>query len=132
MGIRRQWKIVKLSQLAMDEQVRGSLIESIMRRKKAQVTMFAWSASDDYAPQAFFSEHDAVRDWYVKKRIWEEDICPSGVVLHTWKMGVDELLRCAKNGEVRNVPIPPTVEMDVGIIPSTLHEDMQRTLESMA
>jgi hypothetical protein len=134
MGIRRQWKIVKLSQLSTDESVRNRLIESIMRRQKAQVQLYAWdtNAACDATPRAFFSENEAVRDWYVKTRVWEEAKCPSGVVLRKWSMGVDELLQYVKEGEVRNVPIPPTVEMDVGIIPSTLHEDMQQTLKKQA
>ena len=129
MGIRRQWKIAKISQISMDSGMRSGLIESIMRRKKTPVMLYAWDANDGTATRAFFTEHEAVRDWYAKKHIWEEEKCPSGVVLHKWLAGVDDILRYAEGGEVRNVPLPPTVEMDVGIVPSSLHMDMQRCID---
>jgi len=129
MGVKRQWKIQKLAGLPITEEARQQLITDIMRRKKPSVTLHAWDVHGGIATEAFFTQEEAIHDWYVKNNLWEKDDIPKGVLLYEGAISVDELIRHSNETHVQNVPFLGLDKIHVGISPSALHEDMQRTLK---
>lgn len=131
MGVRRQWKVLKLSKIEMTGDTRAKLIEAITRKKNIQVALYAWSTDpiQHVAQEAFFTEQAAVKNWLLQKGTWEMASPPAGVPLYKWKMGVDDIMEHIHDMKLRNVPMPLTTEMSVGIVPSSLYEDVQRSLK---
>jgi hypothetical protein len=129
MGVKRHWKIQKLAQLPLSEETRAQLIQDIMRRKQPHVPVYAWDVSNGIAQKVFVTKNEAIKDWYVNKRIWEQEAPTCGVLLHSWKVKVDELLQNSKNTKLRNMALPEDAIMDVTVIPSSLQEDIRRTLK---
>lgn len=129
MGVKRQWKIQKLTALPIAENVRNELITDIMRRKKPSIRVYAWNVHEGVAEKAFFQQQAAIYDWYTQKKLWEAEDMPKGVLLYEWRVSVDEMLKCYKQEMILNLPVSQETEINVGISPSDLHEDMQRILE---
>lgn len=129
MGVKRQWKIQKLTALPIAEDVRNQLITDIMRRKKPNIRVYAWNVHEGVAEKAFFQKQLAVYDWYTQKKLWESDDIPKGVLLYEWTVSVDEMLKHFKQEMILNLPVSQSTKVNVGITPSSLHEDMQRILE---
>lgn len=129
MGVKRQWKIQKLAGLPISEESRQQLITDIMRRKKPSITLYAWDVRRNVAEEAFFTQEAAIHNWYVKNKLWEETDIPKGVLLYEGLISVDELIRHSNETHVQNVPFNDSLEIHVGIPPSALHGDMQRTLK---
>jgi len=134
MGVRRQWKVLKLSQVEMDSDTRVKLIEAITRKKDIQVTLYAWDVDplQQVAREAFFTEQAAIKDWFLQKRLWEADTPPPGVTLRKWAIGVDDIMGNIHNMKLRNIPLSLNAEIRVGIIPSSLYEDLQRSLKKQS
>lgn len=118
----------------MDEEVRGQLIKDIISRKHPAIQLYAWEVHHDgphlVADQAFFNQQEAIKSWYINNRMWEQADPPAGVVVYSWKSGVDDIVKHAKGASVREMRIPRKREMDVAILPSSVQEDMQRTLKN--
>lgn len=129
MGVKRQWKIQKLAGLPISEEARQQLITDIMRRKKPSITLYAWDVQGAVAKEAFFTQEAAIHDWYVKNNLWEEEDIPKGVLLYEGATSIDQLLRHSIETHVQNVELTGSQKIHVGISPSALHEDMQRTLK---
>lgn len=131
MGVRRQWKILKLANIEMDGNTRAKLIEAITRKKNIQVTLYAWDIDSIHqiAQEAFFTEQAAMKNWLLQKRIWEMVSAPTGIPLYSWKISADDIMEHIHDMKLRNVPMPLTTEMSVGIVPSSLYEDLQRSLK---
>ena len=128
MSVKRQWKVMKLAGLPIDEEVRKELVEGILRHKKPKISLFAWNVSSGIAEEAFFSSREAVNNWYVSQKIWEKNVIPKGIIVHTWKTNVDDILQHTANNSVRNISLTESQEIQVGISPSELHEELQQTL----
>ena len=128
MGVKRQWKIQKITSLPIAEEVRNQLITDIMRRKKPTIRVCAWDVHDGIAEEAFFQQQTAIYDWYTKQRLWEAKTPPKGVLIYEWPVPVDILLRSAEKEKIVKVPVSQERKFHVGISPSSLHEDMQRIL----
>jgi hypothetical protein len=136
MGVKRQWKVMKLRQLPMDESVRGQLIKDIISHKHPSTQLYAWDVHHEgvhlVAKQAFFNRQEAVRNWYVTNKLWEQESPPSGIVVYAWKTDVDNIIKHAKDASVREIQLPRKREMDVAILPSSVQEDIQRTLQNQS
>lgn len=129
MGVKRQWKIKKLSELSIQEDVRQQLITDIMRRKSPQIHLYAWDVHTNVAEEAFFDQTSAVKDWYIKNRMWEKEACPLGILLYECAVSIDTLLKHSNASHITHLPLPLAQKIHVAISPSALHEDMQRTLK---
>lgn len=122
---------MKLAGLPIEEDVRKQLVADILRRKQPTINLFAWNVSSSgIAEEAFFSPRETVKNWYVSQKIWEKKNIPRGIVVHTWKTHVDEILKHTSNNSVRNISLTESKKISVGISPSELHEELQRTLEN--
>jgi hypothetical protein len=130
MGVKRQWKIKKLTELAIDPEVRQQLITDIMRRKSPRIRLYAWDVHTGTAKEAFFDQKNAVKNWYVNNRLWEQEECPKGVLLYEWAESIDQILKHSNETHIKNIPISSAQKIHVAISPSSLHEDMQRTLKN--
>jgi hypothetical protein len=130
MGVKRQWKIQKLAGLPISEESRQQLITDIMRRKKPSITLYAWDVRGNRASEAFYTQEAAIHDWYVKNKLWENKDMPKGVLLYEGVISVDELIRHSTETHVQDVELSGSLEIHVGISPSALHRDMQRTLKN--
>jgi len=129
MGVKRQWKVMKLRSLSINEDIRKQLIHDIISRKNPTISLYAWNVRDDIAEEAFFAQRDALRDWYLKNRKWESETESTGVLVHHWKVDANQLLKHVSSGRVRNAPLAENADVDVAVIPSSLQLDMQRTLQ---
>lgn len=131
MGVRRQWKILKITQIEMDSSTRAKLIEAITRKKKTHLTLYAWDVHPikKVAKEAFFTEQAAVKNWFIQKRLWEVQTPPSGVVLHKWVMSADDILSHIHDMKLCDVPTSLNAETSVGIVPSSLYEELQQSLK---
>jgi len=136
MSVKRQWRVMKLRQLSMDESVRAQLIKDIISRKHPTIQLYAWKVRHKgvnlIAEQAFFNRQEAIKDWYMAKRVWENEEPPSGVVIYAWKMCVDDIIKHADGTTLREMKLPRQREMDVVIPPSSIQEDIQRTLQNQS
>ncbi len=130
MGVKRQWKIQKLAGLPISEESRQQLITDIMRRKRPSITLYAWDVHGNRATEAFYTQEAAIHDWYVKNKLWESEDMPKGVLLYEGVISVDELIRHSNETHVQDVDLCGSLEIHVGISPSELHRDMQRTLKN--
>lgn len=130
MGVKRQWKVMKLRSLAINEDTRKRLIHDIISRKKPTISLYAWDVHNGIAEEAFFVQRDALRDWYLKQRKWESETESTGVLVHHWKVDVNQLLKHVTKGRVRNAPLAETSDVDVAVMPSSLQLDIQRTLKN--
>lgn len=134
MGVKRQWKVMKLRQLPIEEAVRAQLVKDIIRRKQPVVQLYAWDVHHEgvhlMAKQAFFNQQEALKNWYISKRLWEKEDPPSGVVVYAWKTNVDDITKHAKGTTLREMALPRKREMDVAILPSSIQEDIQQTLQN--
>ena len=126
MGVRRQWKIQRITSLPIREEVRQQLVADIMRRKQPAITLYAWDVHDGTASEAFFTQEAAIHNWYVKNNLWEKEDIPKGVLIYEAVISVDQLLQHSTETHVQNVALPDLRKIHVGISPSALHEDMQR------
>jgi len=131
MSVKRQWKVAKLSQLSIDPGVRRGLIEAVLKRSKKQVMLYAWKVNSAYnlAERAFFTQTEALTDWYLINRVWETTQEKPATTLYAWSMRVDDLVKYIQDGELRKVPVTESPDLDVAIIPSDLQEDIQRSLK---
>jgi hypothetical protein len=129
-GVKRQWKIQKLAGLPISEETRQQLITDIMRRKRPAITLYAWEINGNVANEAFFTQEEAIHNWYVKNKLWEQESLPKGVLLYEQTVSVDELLKHSKETHIQNIKLRDSQKIHVGISPSELHEDMQRTLQN--
>lgn len=129
MSVKRQWKIMKLAKLPIEEEVRSKIITDILRYKHPSINMYAWKVSSSgVAEEAFFSPREAVKNWYVSQKLWEKAEIPKGIVVHTWKTQVEEILHHISDNSVRNMTLTENRKIAVAISPSELHEEVQRTL----
>ena len=128
MGVKRQWKVMKLRSLSINEDIRKQLIHDIISRKNPTISLYAWDVKDGIAEEAFFAQRDALRDWYLKNRKWESETESPGVLIHHWKVDANQLLKHVSSGQVRNAPLAENTDVDVAVVPSSLQLDMQRTL----
>lgn len=136
MGVKRQWKVMKLRQLPIDEDVRAQLVKDIISRKCPAIQLYAWDVHHEgvhlIAKQAFFNQQQALKNWYISKRLWEKESPPAGVVVYAWKTDVDNITKHAKGASLREIALPRKREMDVAILPSSIQEDIQRTLQKQS
>ena len=123
---------MKLAGLPIEEDVRKKLVEDILRHKKPKISLFAWNVSSGIAEEAFFSPREAVKNWYVTQKVWEKEEIPKGILVHTWKTNVENILSHTSNNSVRKIPLTESQKIQVGISPSKLHEEVQRTLENQS
>jgi hypothetical protein len=124
---------MKLAKLPMEEEVRNNIVKDILHYKHPTINLYAWKVSTGgIAEEAFFSSHAAVKDWYVSQKLWEKDELPKGIVVHTWKTHVEEILHHISDNSVRNITLTENRKIEVAISPSELHEDVQRTLENQS
>jgi hypothetical protein len=130
MGVKRQWKIQKITSLPISEEVRHQLITDIMRRKRPSVHVYAWDIHEGVARKAFLQQQSAVYDWYTKKRLWEVEEPPKGVLLYEWSAPVDDVLKNSGDDCICNLAVSKERKFHVGISPSDLHRDMQRILKN--
>jgi hypothetical protein len=128
-SVRKHWAMTKLTQLEMDKDTRQQLIEGILRQSHPKIALYAWDIAEGVAAKAFFTQTDALRDWYLSNRMWESSSVPTGIVVHTWKMNVEEILRHSTKGVLCEVPQNKTAKIDVVVFPSELQEDIQRSLK---
>lgn len=131
MSLKRQRIIMKLTELAVGENVRADLINAIMHRQKRPVRLYAWTVDPacNLAESAFFTQKDATKDWFITKRVWESPE-PGGVVVHSWEIPVPELVKYIKEGCIHNIPIPKDAKIEVATPPSGLHGDIQQAVSS--
>jgi hypothetical protein len=129
MGVKRQWKIKKLTELAVTPEIRQQLVTDIMRRKSPQIRLYAWDVHTNIAEEAFFDQMSAVKNWYIQNRLWEQESCPKGVLLYEWAESIDQVLKHSDKTHIKNIPLASAQKIHVAISPSALHEDMQRTLK---
>ncbi len=134
MGVKRQWKIMKLRQLPVDESIRAQLVKDIISHKCPVTRLYAWDVYHKgvhlVAKQVFFNQQEAVKDWYISKHLWEKEFPPTGVVVYSWKTGVDDITKHAKGSVLYEMRLPRKREMDVAVLPSSVQKDIQRTLGS--
>jgi len=121
---------MKLTELAVGENLRLELINAIMHRQKHFVRLHAWkvTSADNLAESAFFTQKDATKDWFLTKRVWESPE-PGGVVVYSWEVAVPDLVKYIKEGCIHNIPLPKEAKMEVATPPSGLHGDIQQALE---
>ena len=128
MGVKRQWKIMKLQEAPMPPELRRQLIADIMKRKKTKVKLYCWEVKDKVIQEAFLSNPRAVKDWYVHNRLWEKEATNKGVLLFEYEITVDELLKHLDEGKITNILCGEIPKSVVGIFPRELHEDLRQKL----
>ena len=133
MGVKKQWKVMKLRQLPMNEDTRRQLIKDIISHKQPSARLYAWDVHHEgvnlVAKQAFFNQQDTLKNWYIGNKLWEQESPPSGVVVYSWKTDVDNIVKHTKSASVREIQLPRKREMDVAILPSSTQEDIQQSLK---
>lgn len=129
MAVKRQWKILKLMELPIREDVRKRLIHEIISRRNPTINVYAWKINNGVAEEVFLAQNAALKDWYLKERIWESAAPRGGTLVHSWKIDATTLVKHAKNGRILDVSVPESHDIDVAVIPSSLKEDIQQTLQ---
>ncbi len=121
---------MKLWSLPIHEDTRKQLIHDIISRRNPVISLYAWDVRDGIAEEAFFTQRDALRDWYLKNRKWESETESMGVLVHHWKVDTNQLLKHVSDGRVRKAPLAENADVDVAVIPSSLQLDMRQTLQN--
>lgn len=129
MAVKRQWKVLRLMELPIREDVRKRLIHEIISRKNPKISVYTWKISEGTAPEVFFTQRDALKDWYLSQRVWEEADARSGTLIYEWQIDASTLVRHSKKGRIQNVPVPESHDVDVAVMPSSLKKDIQQTLQ---
>lgn len=129
MGVKRQWRLMKISELPLSEEVRKELIHKVMSRREASIPLYCWENKKGVAVEAFFSKHEAVKDWYIKNHLWQKEEIPKGVLLYEWVVPIKTIIEQLKDGELHAIPISEEHAITVELSLQKLHEELQQTVQ---
>lgn len=132
MGVKRQWRLMKITELPLDEEVKRKVVDKIIRQRSAKLTLYCWQNENGVAPEAFFSKKDAVKNWYIKNHLWEQEDIPKGVLLYEWSISLNMVTEHIKDGKVCNVPIDKNSTLEVALSLKNLHEELKQTVQKQA
>lgn len=130
MGVKKQWRLMKIAELPLAEDVRRELIDKVMRRRGARLALYCWENKEGVAPIAFFSKMEAVKNWYIKNHLWEQKEIPRGVLLYEWQVPLKTIIDHLKDSEITNIPIAEEHVIEVALPLSELHTDIQQTVQN--
>ena len=131
MSLRKQRIILKLTELEISPSTRREIIESILKKKKKTTRLYAWKVdSKKIAEEAFLTKNDAVKNWYLTKRVWEQEEEYPGVLMYSWEASPEEFTKYIQAGKVVKIPLGEEAQNEVVTPPSTLHKDIQNTLKA--
>lgn len=132
MGVKRQWRLMKIAELPLAEEVKRDIIDKIIRQRDAKLTLYCWENKNSVAPEAFFSKQDAVKNWYVKNRLWEQESIPKGVLLYEWNVSLKTIVDMLKDNKLCNMPISEEHTIEVALSLQKLHEEIKQTVQKQA
>lgn len=123
---------MKIVELPLDEEVKRDVIDKIIRQRterSARLPLYCWKNEDGVASEAFFSKQDAVKNWYIKNRLWEQKNIPKGVLLYEWSAPLNEIIEHLKDNKIIDIPISTNSSVQVALSLQEFHEDIKQTLQ---
>ena len=131
-GIKTGFRIKKAVDLPLDEETKKEIIKAIIKRdKNKKVKVYSWKRDSKVISEVFFSKKEAIKNWYITEKIWEQEGSEKNKILWIWEAELFPLLQYIKKAKIQNVPVEMLKECGIEIeqaLPG-LTEDIKRTLK---
>lgn len=120
MGVKRSWKINKISSLSLSKEEKEAIINSIIRRKKPKIKIYTLDYFDDIAEIAYPSKVSLVKDWIRESRYITRFLTGTAknkLRVKYWTLEVKDIIPYINSGAIKNIPIPETCSSETVFLP---------------
>lgn len=129
MGIKRTWKLTKLSTLSLPVEIREDIIQRVVQRQgRHPITLYAWQVKERVAVEAFPTKAAVLGDWARRvgtKLLGEGADFPESIRVVRWPMEINAMISHITEGKLKELTIPKNGWKVLDLpLPSTIREEL--------